>query len=315
MSTLQRKLAILAIPLLLLALTAIAGYAHSQIRSLSIPIPPALALCTVVLPIITGLSAQSAYSLVRRAANAEPYRLRIPLIAVIGIQLICETIIATLALTHILPASALDCGLQSKWLHLHRVKDADAIRAIQDSFSCCGLHTVRDHSWPFSEPPTCASVYHRSRSCIGAWRKAEQSQAGLLLLVAVAVFIIKVLLLISLLTNAPFTQWASHFRHPGAHSEEAEEDNRATMRRLIEENAGEYQDEPSEEPTSRALQRPDENTDRRPVVLPRPLTDGGHEWRTCEGTHDLGLSPGIMNPHDNGRGDDWLQHGEELRRG
>ncbi|PBP28456.1 tetraspanin Tsp3 [Diplocarpon rosae] len=280
MSTLPKKLAIFAIPLLLLALTATAGYAYSQIRSLSLPIPRALALFTVVLPFITGISARGSYGLVRRSANVEPYQLTIPLIAVIGFQLIYETIIATLALTHILPPIALNCGLQSKWLQLHRVKDADAIRAIQDTFACCGLNTVRDHSWPFTEPPTCASVYSRSRPCIGAWRKAEQTNAGLLLLVAITVFIIKVLILIGLLTNGSFTQWARHFKRTGHDSEEAEEDNRATMRRLIEENAEDYHDEPNEEPSTRAIDAPDRDTDHSPIVLPSQLTHDGHEWRT-----------------------------------
>ncbi|PBP24058.1 tetraspanin Tsp3 [Diplocarpon rosae] len=154
MSTLPKKLAIFAIPLLLLALTATAGYAYSQIRSLSLPIPRALALFTVILPFITGISARSTYGLVRRSANAEPYQLTIPLIAVIGFQLIYVTIIATLALTHIVPPIALNCGLQSKWLQLRRVKDADAIRAIQDTFACCGLNTNAEnyHDEPNEEP-------------------------------------------------------------------------------------------------------------------------------------------------------------------
>ncbi|KAK2629614.1 hypothetical protein QTJ16_000434 [Diplocarpon rosae] len=296
--------------------TDLNSYAYSQIRSLSLPIPRALALFTVILPFITGISARSTYGLVRRSANAEPYQLTIPLIAVIGFQLIYETIIATLALTHIVPPIALNCGLQSKWLQLHRVKDADAIRAIQDTFACCGLNTVRDHSWPFTEPPTCASVYTRSRPCIGAWRKAEQTNAGLLLLVAIAVFIIQVhqdskqcicseihrekqvLSLICLLTDGSSTQWARHFKRTGHDSEEAEEDNRATMRRLIEENAENYHDEPNEEPSSQAIDAPNRDTDQGPIVLPSHLTHDG------EDTNDPPTSMGSINPNYSERGDD-----------
>lgn len=168
------------------------SYAYSQIRYLSLPIPQALALFTVVLPFITGISARGTYGLVRRSSNSEPYQLTIPLIAVIGFQLIYETIVATLALTYILPPSTLQCGLETKWTQLFRVKDGVAIRAIQDAFNCCGLNSVRDKSWPFTQPATCADTFHRSQSCVAEWRKAEQVNASLLLLVALTVFIIKV---------------------------------------------------------------------------------------------------------------------------
>lgn len=254
MTRLLTKLGLFAVPLLLLILTGVAGYAYSQIRALSLPIPQALALLTMVLPLITGISAQGTYGLIRRANN-EPYQLTIPLIAVIGFQLIYETIIATLALTHMIPPSALNCGLGSKWQMLWRLKDGNTIRTIQDALNCCGFNTVRDRSWPFEVPATCSKTFNRNRSCVGPWRKSEQNMAGLLLLVAVVVFIVKVLSLISLLTSNSFNKssWARPFkqiRH-ARHVEEAdgpEEDNRVTVRRLIEENAEEYHDEPSEEP-------------------------------------------------------------------
>ncbi|KAL5331709.1 hypothetical protein ACEPPN_001246 [Leptodophora sp. 'Broadleaf-Isolate-01'] len=265
MTTIITRLGLFAVPLLLLLLTAIAGYAYTQIRYLSLPIPQALALLTVVLPFITGISAQRTYGLVRRSANNEPYQLTIPLIAVIGFQLMYETIIATLALTHMIPPAALLCGLESKWKSWWSAHDAnagEAIRTIQDALNCCGFNTVRDRSWPFTEPATCAKTFGRTQSCAAPWRRSEQIHAGLLLLVAVSVFIIKI-----------------------GHTHDVEdvdetEDNRATVRRLIEENAEEYRDEPNGESSTRAIDAPNGEDGHGPRVQPSQLADGGHEWRT-----------------------------------
>jgi hypothetical protein len=173
-------------------LADVRSYAYTQIRFLNLPIPLSLALFTVVLPFITGITVQGSYGLIRRTSDTGPYQLTIPLIAVIGFQLIYETVVATLALTHILPPSALQCGLESKWYQLYNAKDGAAIRAIQDAFNCCGFNSVRDKSWPFGQPSTCAATFNRNQPCVGSWRRAEQINAGLLLLVAVTVFIVKV---------------------------------------------------------------------------------------------------------------------------
>ncbi|KAH7386259.1 hypothetical protein BKA64DRAFT_711489 [Cadophora sp. MPI-SDFR-AT-0126] len=285
MARILTKLGLFAVPLLLLVLTGIAGYAYTQIRALSLPIPKALALLTVVLPLITGISAQGTYGLVRRANN-EPYQLTIPLIAVIGFQLIYETVIATLALTHMIPPSALNCELGTRWQMLWRMKDANAVRTIQDALNCCGFNTVLDRSWPFEDPTACSKTFNRNQPCVRPWRRSEQNMAGLLLLVAVIVFIIKVLSLISLLTSNSFSQsrWARPFKQIGhaRHVEEAdepEEDNSATVRRLIEDNAEEYHDEPDEQPSARAITAPNGEHDHGPRVQPSPLADGGNEWR------------------------------------
>jgi hypothetical protein len=94
-----------------------------------------------------------------------------------------------------IPPSSLHCGLKERWYTLYNWKDGDAIRRIQDAFDCCGLDTVKDRAWPFSfnGASTCAKDFGRKNSCFGAWRKEEQIQAGLLLLVAVLVFVVKVL--------------------------------------------------------------------------------------------------------------------------
>lgn len=148
----------------------------------------------MVLPLITGISSQGIHGLIQRSLGNEQYHLTLPLIAVIGFQLIYETVIATLALTFLLPPNALTCSLQTRWRKLYMEKNGRAIRDIQDAFDCCGFFSVKDQAYPFpgQRPSECSVVFRRSKSCFGPWRKAEQINAGLILFVAVGVFVIKV---------------------------------------------------------------------------------------------------------------------------
>lgn len=285
MAVLQ-KLFVLVGPLLLLALTVIATYAYSQIRFLNLPISQALGLFTVVLPLIAGISTQGAHGLIQRSSKKENYHLTIRLLAVIGFQLIYETIIATLAMTYLVPPSALRCGLTDKWQFLYSEKNENAIRTIQDSFDCCGLNSVVDRAFPFSGGRSeCAKVYGRNKSCFAAWRKAEQTNAGLLLLVALVVFVIKAFSILSLFTSpsGAHSKWAYPFRrHTNGDVEQPEDDNRAHMRRLIEEGIGQenYQDEPARENSGRAIEAPPgNNQDHGPRVEPSSLIDARNEWR------------------------------------
>lgn len=110
--------------------------------------------------------------------------------------IIYDTIIATLALNHMTPPSNLTCHLEQQWGRLFSSKNAEIIRRIQDWHQCCGLHSVVDKAWPFadgSHPVTaCRDAFSRQNSCFGEWRRDEQITAGLLLLVAGVMFLIKV---------------------------------------------------------------------------------------------------------------------------
>jgi len=230
------------------------------------------------------------YSLIQRSSRNEQNRLTIPLIAVIGFQLIYETVVTTLALTHILPPDALVCGLRDRWMKLVVADDGDAVRAIQDSFKCCGFKTVKDNAFPWGKPSPCQDIFHYTKSCLKAWRKAEQVNAGLLLLVAVVVFVLKVISVIALLSGSSWThsKWArlfNQFRNQAA--EEPEGDNRANMRRLIEEGIGAetYQDEPSEGFSPRALEASSEHHEEGPRVVQSSLLDSGNEWRDDGESH------------------------------
>ncbi|KAJ8070698.1 hypothetical protein OCU04_001069 [Sclerotinia nivalis] len=252
-----KKLLPWATPLLLLILTVVAIYSYSQIRLLSLPISQALALFTIVLPLVTGISTQGAIGLIQRANKKEQNQLTLPLIAVIGFQLIYETVVATLALTHMIQPNSLHCGLEDKWQKFFSAKNEGKIKAIQDALNCCGLHSVFDKAWPFRKdvhgPGSCVDLTNRSQSCFGTWRQAEQINAGLLLIVAIVIFIIKVTSIINLLTNSFWRR--SYWSRPiqsimGGDTEAPQADNRAEARRLIEEGDDEeesYQDEPTED--------------------------------------------------------------------
>ncbi|QSZ30805.1 hypothetical protein DSL72_000363 [Monilinia vaccinii-corymbosi] len=161
------KLIPLARPLLLLLLTAIAGYSYSRIRSLSLPVSQALALFTVVLPLATGVSIQGAVGLIQRANKKEQNQLTLPLIAVIGFQLVYETVVATLALTYMIPPKSLQCGLDDTWQSLFSSKDERKIRAIQDALNCCGLHSVYDRAYPFR------TNAHAAGNCVGLTHRSQ----------------------------------------------------------------------------------------------------------------------------------------------
>ncbi|TVY85685.1 hypothetical protein LAWI1_G008581, partial [Lachnellula willkommii] len=235
----------------------------------------ALALFTVVLPLITGVSTQGVRSLIQRSTKNEQFQLTIPLIAVIGFQLIYETIVATLALTHMIPPNALKCELNDRWTKLYKNEDTRGIRTIQDTFECCGLNSVKDRAFPFGAPSTCATNYGRSNSCFGEWRKAEQVNAGLLFLVAVVVFALKVGSIFTLLSRASWTHLplVRAFKRIGTSAQNGDEDARATMRRLIEGGSVEepYLDDPE-------AARENENENHGPRVQPSALGETSNEW-------------------------------------
>jgi hypothetical protein len=72
-----------------------------------------------------------------------------------------------------------------------------AVMRIQAAHHCCGFRTPHDRSAPFphgSEPDydACEHKYKWSKPCKDAWKQDEQVFAGLFLIVAVVVFVLKV---------------------------------------------------------------------------------------------------------------------------
>ncbi len=109
---------------------------------------------------------------------------------------IYDTIIATLALTYMAPPSDLKCHLEGQWAWLFSNKNVEVIRRIQDRHQCCGFNSVQDRAWPFPDRShaamACHEAFGRQRSCFGGWRQDEQITGGLILLVAVVSFLLKV---------------------------------------------------------------------------------------------------------------------------
>lgn len=170
-----------------------------RIKAFSLPISAVTATATIILPVITGVSLHGAQRLSIRA-NGPSTRAKKSFswstILVFVLLIIYETAIATLALTHMAPPGELICGLERRWGALFSTKNPDAIRTIQEQFQCCGFRNVQDRAWPFPDRShtarACVEALGRNTSCLGAWRRMQQVTGGLILLVAVVTFLLKV---------------------------------------------------------------------------------------------------------------------------
>jgi len=280
------KVLLFAGPILLLFLVAIAGYAYSEILRLSLPISQILALFATFLPIATGISLQSAHRLLRvHVTNLGRTRPTIYLLLLAGFQLIYETVIATLALTYMIPPSSLHCGLEEQWMRLWRNKDETTIKRIQDRFNCCGFNTVSDRAWPFQSKEVnareCQRRFDRTQSCAGPWRQVEQINAGLILIVAAVIFVTKLIALTAFFTTSATANTVPWFRSSPFKRVTAGEVEDG--RRLIEE--GEPQQEYHDEADSGTARNGEvatnniETNENRPRVEPSGLLGPGEGWR------------------------------------
>ena len=159
---------------------------------------------------VTGLSLRGAQGLASRSngslLSAKP-SISWTTVVVFMLLIIYETAIATLALNHMAPPGNLTCHLERQWGQLFSNKNAEVVRRIQDRHQCCGLHSTVDKAWPFPDkghPVTaCREAFNRRQSCFGGWRQDEQITAGLLLLVAVVAFLLKVRRMTHVLGSRP----------------------------------------------------------------------------------------------------------------
>lgn len=272
----------------LLLLIVIASYAYSEVRRLSLPISQILALFAAFLPIATGISLQSAHRLLRiHAKKLGLTRPALYVILLMAIQLIYETVVATLALTHMAPASSLNCGLEEQWKRLWMSKDGAAIKRIQNRFDCCGFNSVKDRAWPFPDKEVdveeCRKRFDRTQPCAGPWRQAEQINAGLFFTVAAVIFVTKLFALTYFFTNSTTSTTIPWFLSPPFKRITAGEVEDG--RRLIEE--GEPQQEYHDEAEVNSGNAGDEgavttniNTNgNRPRIEPSGLLGPGEGWR------------------------------------
>lgn len=96
--------------------------------------------------------------------------------------LVYETLVATLAGTHIAPAGGLNCALRDRWGELWvEIRDGkERLGVVQGRLECCGFSGPGDRAVGGCE---------WSRGCLEPWRQAEKRVAAILLAVAVGVFV------------------------------------------------------------------------------------------------------------------------------
>ncbi|KAK4111062.1 hypothetical protein N656DRAFT_780852 [Canariomyces notabilis] len=193
--------------LIILSLVGAAIYQHVTTTALSLPIPPALTILAILLPI---LSAMTTFTLpqLRRALllpqtrsnhprTASMSRLLLPAAHIL--QMILTTVLATLFSTPLAGQTTPSCLLTQQWTSLYRAHSAAPIRAIQDALACCGLRTTRDMAWPFPggqdhiPPGACEAQFGRHMPCLPVWQDALDRMAGGEVGVVVAVGVMQVL--------------------------------------------------------------------------------------------------------------------------
>ena len=170
-----------------------------------LPIPTSLTAFALALPLVSGLAIEAATTLARKGApRHDALTLRgtqsgssLPLMLTLSVLLVYETVVVTLAGTHIGLLASLGCGLEENWRKLFSGKDETAIRSIQDRFGCCGLRSPTDMAWPFPNKgdrrnKACTEMYGRTSSCFETLRSEEQKVAGMLIAVGLGVFLWKV---------------------------------------------------------------------------------------------------------------------------
>jgi hypothetical protein len=64
--------------------------------------------------------------------------------------LVLETVLATLAGTHLAPTESPSRALRERWRKLYMAKDANSILRSQDACDCCGFRSPADMEFPFS---------------------------------------------------------------------------------------------------------------------------------------------------------------------
>jgi hypothetical protein len=261
------------------------SYVLWTIESHSIPIPTALSALTLALPTITGLAVEIISKPTKHSTNGisssisrpTSTRVRPP---TLGVLLIFQTVLATLAGTYLAPADSLTCGLQTQWLALFRAKDVRRIRAIQDALECCGFRSPQDMAFPFPPAPSsCPDTFGRDRSCLSPWRAEERTMAALLLGVVVLVVLWQTLVLVG--PQSPASWFGSHPRDDeqrirGAilYNEDAEAGHDDDDRSAV----GRYEDEPGESADrGRAAIRQSEDFSR---VQSSELPDSQEHWRS-----------------------------------
>ncbi|TKA83405.1 hypothetical protein B0A55_00333 [Friedmanniomyces simplex] len=198
----------IALSVYLAALSALAAYALHSSHVYSLPIPDIICALTLALPPLAGIVLETVLSLHDSLAQKGQVQTSRIFQITITAFLIFETVLATLAGTHISPPGSLDCALRERWEELFRAKDGEKIVRIQDGFACCGLRSPRDMAFPFPDArhgsDACVVRYERAQACMDPWREEERKVAIMLLVVPLAVFVWKIAILLSPSSSSAF---------------------------------------------------------------------------------------------------------------
>ncbi|KAI3317042.1 hypothetical protein HD806DRAFT_516128 [Xylariaceae sp. AK1471] len=179
---------IIALPLLMIALTCIAIYVQVTSSTLSLPISTGTTVLTILLPLFAAANIFFTPLLSRVVGSSSYQQLLLPVLHILQGGL--AIIIATLSFQGLLPDQLLECGLHGNWQKLWQNHDGRGIERIQNAFDCCGFRSVRDMAWP---PPLlhCQEIYDRHTSCAAPWQQYMQRTSGLEFMVAAVVGIIQ----------------------------------------------------------------------------------------------------------------------------
>ncbi|KAK3293579.1 uncharacterized protein B0H64DRAFT_477092 [Chaetomium fimeti] len=212
--------------LIILALVGTAIYEHVTISTLSLPVPPALTILTILLPLLSPLTTLLAPRLFNQPRHTRK-RLAIPqddnhhnnnnhpqppnnrtrkgtttLLPPLThlAQLLLTTILTTLYTSTLATPTTTDCLLTHRWTTFWKSHDAPAIRAIQDALSCCGFRSTKDMAWPFPHGSgkgagagACEAQFGRHEPCLPGWEGALRRAVGGELGVVLAVGALQVL--------------------------------------------------------------------------------------------------------------------------
>lgn len=168
-------------------LTRMQSYVQVTSSTLSLPISTGTTVLTILLPLFAIANLFFTPVLNRLAKSSKVQQLLLPALHVLQGGL--TVVIATLAAQGFVPGPSLKCELDNSWQLLWHNKDWRAIERIQNAFDCCGLHSVRDRSWPVED---CQKTYGRHTSCDAPWSASMRTTSGLQFAVAVLCGIIQV---------------------------------------------------------------------------------------------------------------------------
>lgn len=169
------------------------SYVQVTSSTLSLPLSTGTTVLTIILPLLAAANVfYTPYlsSFLRQKLTSSSALQQLLPVALQVLQGILTVVLATLSAEGFIPGQLLDCSLHGNWQRMYREHDGRSIERIQDSFTCCGLRTVKDMDWPRLQ---CSALYgDRHDACIGPWRAAMQRSAGLEFAVAVTVGILQV---------------------------------------------------------------------------------------------------------------------------